>query len=234
MKHLQVLSALTLTAVIGLAAGAAFAQPEASPLNGPAKPKVAAPPTAPAVKAGTGGGPGGPAPAPAPLSADLMSALSQHVREQAWPFGEVGLVPSGLNHFKMELVTPTGRRIVTEQSGQLLMSTNISATTMQRTEDGAIGVTYALRRNGNVLTGYTSYILPSGEIYDPPPVVMPLEGGTRTVNVPGGGTMTLTLDGAHTPTPEETARIQPTLTMATTQSNAAVAAAASAAQAKAP
>ncbi len=143
---------------------------------------------------------------PGPDLAAMHAILAAEHRPQA---GAGTLIPSGVSLLHVDLTTGDGRvfRLTEGIAGMSFMADNgyILTMGMSSLTDRRPAYQFAYRfalQDGGVSVS-TVFALPQGDIVQPAAVQFPVEGGTRTVSLADGGSLTLTLDGAHTITQAE-------------------------------
>lgn len=206
------------------AVGAAF--------GAPVQPKVEAPAASATVKAGGGGAPAAldsPSAAPrtptittnapdyvtAGLTAVMNTPLPAYIRQAGWPAAAQRVTPvaSGVNHGIFRLTTQDGRVITLEQTipPAFREDTPIYYPLPRENGEPSPGTMISyVHIDGNSLVVQAAYSLTTGELITPPPVRLPLNGGTASVPA-AGGSLSITIDGAHaltTADQTEIARIQ--------------------------
>src|SRR4051812_28690198 len=108
-------------------------------------------------------------------------------------------VASGVNHLLGVLTLPDGRVVRMDRPGSTLLT---QGAPFQSDFPGGSYVSDIAPDGQNLKVRY-SIVLASGEVIDTPSATVPAGGGTGSVKLPGGGELTVTVDGTHPLTPDE-------------------------------
>ncbi len=135
-----------------------------------------------------------------PDVATMRAVLAAEPRPQP---GTASLIPSGLSQLHVELTTADGRvfKVTEGDRGLTLLADNGYVLTMGLSSltDRRPAYQFAYRlalKDGGVSVS-TVFALAQGDVIQPPAVLISTEGGSRTIDLADGGSLTLTLDGAH-------------------------------------
>jgi hypothetical protein len=129
------------------------------------------------------------------------SDVGRRPQDLGWTFNNG--TPDPTHRLSGTLVGPDGRSYAIETQGLPLNRLEVAG--MAANADGPTGSWWNGRRTsvaeGDSVRVRSSYVTDSGQVIDAPDVVVPLAGGARTVNLPGGGTLTLGVVTTPAPAP---------------------------------
>jgi hypothetical protein len=129
---------------------------------------------------------------------------SNRARTLGWPRLPERILTSGVDHLSGELVMPDGR-VVSLDNPQLSRSIFALSAQLNHALPDGTGLVTLFAPEGDTLKIYVSVGLTDGAYVDPPVFTLPAGGGSQTQQLPGGGSITLTIDGAHPLTEAEQA-----------------------------
>jgi hypothetical protein len=129
-----------------------------------------------------------------------LSVMMQTIGTNPTPPGRFP-IPTGVNRLSVVLTLADGRQVPWTYGGAGLMAAGGWFASTIFPAGGAsaeyLGVAFRLEMIGDVIRVHLAFVLENGEIVRPAAFDLPIGGGRTSVSLPGGGSISATLVGAH-------------------------------------